>query len=847
MIRLSLREMRAHAARYLLTFLAVAVGVAFVGGVNTLTDTIGRTFDDLFAAANDGVDVYVRGVTQFDVEAAGPGTVVPRSDIDGALVDVVADVAGVAVAEEVVQGYAQVIGSDGEPYRGAAFGGPTIGRNWLADDDLNAFDLLPGGRPPAGPGEVVVDKATADATGYRVGDEVPIQTSVTSQVAELVGIARFGSVDSPAGVSFVLFDTATATDVLRNGDDRVAGVGVVAEPGEDVSALRDRVALAAGPQVEVVTGARLTEENRATADRTLGYVRTFLLVFALISVAVGAFVIYTSFSFIVAQQQHQVAVLRAVGASRSQVLAAIAVEALLVGLLASAVGYAAGVGLATLLGRLLVPGGTDLVVVPASAALALGVGTLATVGSAFFPALRAARVPPVAVMRDVAVDLSYRSPRRIVAGLLVGGPGAYALSRGVTERDVAWAGGGALAVFLAAVLLGPVVARPASVTVGSPLPVARGIVGRLAQQNAARNAKRTASTASALMVGVGVVTLVLVANASMRASIDELVDAQFRGDFVVDGGGAFGFGGLPPEVVERIAALPEVDAATGIRFGFAVVDGETATVGGLDAAAAESLLDLDVRDGGLASLGADGFAVVADVATEHGWRVGDRVTMSFTDTGVRGLTLRALLGSGDLTGDFVMGVEGFAANFPESSDVQVWVRLAGGVTPAEAEPVLTRAIADHPAAELQDVAAYKEATKSQFDPVLVLVNVLLALTVLVAMVGIVNTMVLSIVERRREIGLVRAVGGLRGQVRAAIRWEALLISSFGLAAAMGAGVGLGWVLVQALADQGFTTFAVPATQLVAVTAGMLALTLTASLVPAVWAGRRDILVALATE
>jgi putative ABC transport system permease protein len=682
-----------------------------------------------------------------------------------------------------------------------------------------------------------------------VGDEVPVQTAVTSEVAELVGIARFGSVDSPAGVSVVLFDTETAARVLRNGDGGVAGIGIVAAPGEAPAAVRERVAMAAGPQVEVVTGAELTDENRATADRTLGYVRTFLLVFALISVAVGAFVIYTSFSFIVAQQQHQVAVLRAIGGSRTQVLAAIAVEALLVGLLASAVGFGAGVGLATLLGRVLVEGGTDLVVTPASAALALGVGTVATVGSAFFPALKAARVPPVAVMRDVAVDTSYRSPRRIVAGLLVGAPGAYALARGAVERDVTWSGGGALAVFLAAVLLGPVVARPASVAVGAPLPVARGIVGRLAQQNAARNAKRTASTASALMVGVGVVTLVMVADASMRASIDELVDAQFRGDFVVDGGAAFGFGGLPPEVVEEVAALPEVAAATGIRFGFAVVDGETATVGGLDAEAAGSVLDLEVTEGDLSSLGVDGFAVVADEARRHGWQVGDVVTMSFTDTGIRPLTLRALLGpgSGDLTGDYVMDVAGFAANFPESSDVQVWARLAEGVDPADAEPVLARAIADQPAAELQDVAAYKEATKSQFDPVLVLVNVLLALTVLVAMVGIVNTMVLSIVERRREIGLVRAVGGLRGQVRAAIRWEALLISTFGLAAAIGVGVGFGWVLVRALTEQGFTTFAVPGLPLVVVTTGMLVLTLVASLVPAVWAGRRDILAALATE
>ena len=848
MLALSLREMRAHAARYLLTFLAVALGVAFVSGVNTLTDTIERTFDELFSEANAGVDVWLRGVTQFDAEAAGPATLVPRPEIDGTIVDVVASVPGVAVAEPVVQGYAQLIDRDGDPYQGATLGGPTFGRTWVATQDLNPFRLMEGSEPPTGPDEVVIDKATSDGTGYRVGDEVTVQSARGSRAMTVVGIARFGSVDSPAGVSFVLFDPETALELVGNGNGMIDNIGVVAEEGQDIAALRDSIALAVGPSVEALTGPELTEENRATAAHNLTYVRTFVLVFALISVAVGAFVIYTSFSFIVARQQKQVAVLRALGAGRAQVLAAITAEALVVGLLASAAGYALGVGLAQVLTGLLVQGAdVRVAVLPGSAAIALGVGTIATMGSAFFPALRAARVPPVAVMRDVTVDMSYRSPRRVLAGVLLGAPGAYALARGVLEQDVRWGGAGALAVFLAAIVLGPVLARPASVTLGSPLPLARGIIGRLAQQNAARNAKRTASTASAVMVGLGVVTLVLVADASIRASVDELVDSQFRGDLVIDGGAAFGVGGLPPEVATQVAALPEVAAATGIRFGFAVIDGETATVGGLDGAAADALLDVDVTEGDLATLGLDGMAVLDDVAEEHGWRLGDQVDVSFTDTGIRTLRVAAIVDAGELTGDFLLDTQAFAANFPQTSDVQVWVRLADGVSVDDATPAVEQVLAAYPAAELQDVAAYKESTAAQFDPVLVLVNVLLALTVLVAMVGIVNTMILSIVERQREIGLVRAVGGLRSQVRATVRWEALLISTFGLAAAVGAGIGLGWVLVRSLADQGFSAFAVPGPQLAVVSAGMLVLTLLASLIPAVWAGRRDILTAIATE
>src|SRR5918994_221035 len=373
--------MRAHAARYLLTFLAVALGVAFVSGVNTLTDTIERTFDELFSEANAGVDVWLRGVTQFDAEAAGPATLVPRPEIDGALVDVVANVPGVAVAEPVVRGYAQLIAREGEPYQAATLGVPTFGRTWVATPDLNPFRLVEGGEPPAGPDEVVIDKATADGSGYGVG----------------------------------MIDT----------------IVVVAEEGEDIAALRDSITRAVGPSVEALTGPELTEENRATASHNLSYVRTFLLVFALISVAVGAFVIYTSFSFIVARQQTQVAVLRALGAGRAQVLAAITAEALVVGLLASATGHALGVPLAQVLTGILVQGAdVRVAVLPGSAAIALGVGTIATMGSAFFPALRAARVPPVAVMRDVTVDLSYRSPRRGPPRGLLGLPRAPPPRRG---------------------------------------------------------------------------------------------------------------------------------------------------------------------------------------------------------------------------------------------------------------------------------------------------------------------------------------------------------------------------------------------------------------------------------
>ena len=848
MLKLSIRDLRAHATRYILTFLAVAIGVAFISGVNTLTDTITRTFDDLFADANAGIDVWVRGVSQFDSSSSQLGNAVPRPAVDRGLVDTVAEVEGVVEAEGHIEGYARLIDKSGEPFGSENFGVPTFGRNWMTNDALNPFDLVEGGEPPEGPGEVVIDKNTADGTGYLVGEPARVQTSAGVSDVTISGIATFGEADSPAGVSFVMFDRDTALDLLAGERGGLTGIAIVAEEGRPPEQVRDAVAGALGADVEVITGADLTAENEAAARQNLDYLRIFLLAFALISVAVGAFVIYTSFSFIMAQRQRQVALLRALGASRWQVLSSIVVEALLVGLLASSLGYLLGVGLATVLADVIVSdGSTDLVLEPSSVVIALSVGMIVTLGSAFVPAWRAARVSPVAALRDIAIDRSHRSRARLLIGLVALGAGAYALARGGIDADIAYAGGGALVSFTALIVLGPVAARPTSLLIGAPLPFVRGIVGLLAQQNAARNPKRTASTASALMIGLGIVTLVLVANASIRASIDQLVDEQFGGDYVVDSGAVFGSGGLPSSVAADLAELPQVDAVSGIRFGFAQVDGEVATVGGVNAGAAFDVFDIGVTAGNPADLGRDSVAVFDEIAEEKGWQVGDTIDVTFTETGPQALTIAVLLSSANLSGEYVLDVGAFDANFPGSTDVQIWVRLDDGTSLDEGKLAIASITDEFPTAEVQDLGEFKTATKEQFDPILVLVNVLLALTVLVAMVGIVNTLVLSIVERRREIGLVRAVGALRGQVRATIRWEALLISAFGMAAAVGIGIVFGRVLVQALAEEGFSRFVVPVAQLAAVTGVMLVLTLAASVIPAILAGRRNVLEAIATE
>ena len=852
MLKLSLRDLRAHAGRYLLTFLAVTIGVGFVSGVITLTDTIARTYDDLFAGLNGGTDVAVRGAGQFELGAEFGGGV-QRPRIPATLAEELAEVEGVAAVEGTVQGYARPIGPDGKPYGNPTFGSPTIGMNWGEVDELNPFVLFDG-RAPEGPGEIVLDKHTADEIGYQVGDTAEFQTPGGVNLATVVGIARFGTADSPAGSAMTLMDLPTAQLLLAE-PGQVDTLAVVAEEGRTQAEMRDAVSAALADAgldggVEVITGDTLVAESQETAQATFSGIRTFLLAFALISVLVGTFVIYTSFSFIVAQRQRQVALLRALGAGRGQVLVTVVIESLLVGALASAVGYGLGVVLASVLTGVFVPG-TPPVILPRSAVIALTVGTVVTMASAFFPAARASRVPPVAAMRDVAIDISHRSLGRLVLGVLLAAAGAAAIGAGIAgmtvrgQSPLRLSGGGMLALFVAMIVLGPIAARPASLGIGRPLPAIRGIVGRLAQQNAARNPKRTASTATALMIGLGIVSLFLVINASIRASLDHMVDDRFRGDFVIDAGTGYTGGGLSGTIATDVGDLPEVDAASGIRVGFAEIDGEAVAVGGFNTATAFDLFGVTVTEGSAEQLGPGDIGVFEGIAHSKGWEVGDRIPVVFGDTGAQQFTIVTLFDSKDLTGAYVLDTATFDAALPGVGDNQVWIRLAPDVTATEARDVLEPLVAEYPSAEVLDLDEFKAMIKGQYDVILVLVNALMALTIVIAMIGIVNTLVLSVVERTREIALTRAVGASRSQVRTSIRWEALLIATFGLAAALGVGVSFGWVLVRALADDGFSVFALPTTQLAAFTAVTALLTLAASVFPAAWAGRRHILSAIA--
>jgi putative ABC transport system permease protein len=827
-----------------ITFVAVAAGVAFIGGVLVLTDTMNRTFDDLFADVYRGTDAVVRSSETLDSDFGFE----LRGMVDESVLDQVRQADGLAAAEGSVDGFARVIDQEGEPVGNPATGAPTLGGTWTDVDELNPFDITDG-RAPRADGEIVVDRGTVEATDYALGDSLPVQTQVGVEEFELVGVARFGTADSPGGATYVLWGTGDAQRLMGE-PGKFSSIGAVAEDGVSQDELVASITEHLEEGTEVVSGVEITAETQSAIRDQLGFITIFFLVFALIAVFVGAFVIYNSFAIIVAQRTREMALLRAIGARRRQVRRAVVVEAAVVGLLGSAIGFVVGLGLAALLGAVLqLPEGA-LAILPSSVVVAIATGLIVTVTSSLVPAWRASRVPPLAAMRDVAVDTSGRTPVRFLLGLGTVALGVAAVLAGAFGSRPATVGIGVLAVFLGVLVASPGLARPVSRVLGAPLARLRGVAGTLARENAGRNPKRTSATAQALMIGVGLVTFILIINTSIRASLDEALEEGFVGDFVVDSG-TFGMIGLPSSVAEDIAELPEVAVSAPMRFAPAEVAGEERGVTGTVEGAFE-VLDLDIIDG-RASLAPDEVVINEDEAEETGLGVGDRVEIDFLDDArdedERTATVSGVYSTGPATdlGAFVVGVEVFQAALPTSTDFQVFVQLEDGVSVAEAEPAIEQIVDPLPSADVQSVEEYKDEIGSQLNFLLGLIGGLLFLAIGIAFLGIVNTISLSIIERTRELGLLRAVGMRRRQVRSAIRWESAIISLFGTGPGLAVGLIGGWGIVRALRDEGFEVFAVPVLWLavISVVAGLLGLA--AAVIPAWRASRMNVLDAIGTE
>ncbi len=849
MVRTALRNLLAHKVRLFTTGLAVMLGVAFMAGTLVLTDTVTKTFDNLFANAYAGTDAMVRAKASFN-DPNGFGE--QRGRIEASLLDKVAGVDGVALASGDVWGFAQVVGRDGEPVGNPGAGPPTIGTNW-PEGKLNTWTLV-AGRPPRGDHDVVLDKGVADDAGYTVGDRATILVKGAPLKATVTGIARIGGADSPGGATFAMFTTSAAQRYVGE-VNKFDSISVAADKGVSQREVSTRIRAVLPRGVEVVTGATVTKENQDALRNGLSFFRTFMLVFALVALLVGGFIIFNTFFITVAQRTRENALLRAIGATRRQVLAAVLIEALGVGVVASALGLAAGIPLAAGLKALVagfgfpIPAGS-IVLATSSAVVAFSCGVIVTLVAAVSPSRKAAKVPPVAAMRDVAVgSTGYGSRQRIYVGSGILALGAAALVYGLFGNPgnaVAIVGLGVFLVFIGVSALGRTVALPLSRVIGLPLPRLRGISGRLARENAMRNPKRTAATASALMIGVGLVTFITIFAASTKASFGKTVDQAFSGDLIATSG-QNGAGGVSPEFTQRVNKLPQIREAGGVRAGLASVDGKTEPLLGVGRPAFD-IFDLKPTAGSPDDLDANSIAVFDDVAADKHLRIGDTVPVTFTATGTKDMTVRMIYdrNPGGST-NWLLSTDAFTANYPDQKDVQVFIKKASGATPDEALAAVKKVANDYPGVKVLNQAEYKAEQTGFVDQLLGLVYAMLALAIIIALLGIGNTLTLSIVERTRELGLLRAVGMTRAQLRSAIRWESVIIAVQGALLGLVIGVFFGWALVSALRDQGLNTFTVPILTLVVVVVLAALAGVVAAVLPARRAARLDVLRAVVTE
>ena len=847
MIGLALWNLWARRGRLLSTLMAVVIGVAFLSGSLVLIDTIGRTFDDLLVDVNDEIDVEVRST-----EVVETPIIDVRGQIDDDVLDTVLAVDGVRTAVGGVAGYAQLVDPAGEPMGNPGQGAPTLGFGWTDVEEVNPMILVEG-RAPEGPDEVVIDRRSARDGPFDVGDAVTILLQAGPRPFTVTGVATFGQADSPLGASVVLFEPATAQELLAE-PGRFDVIDIVADDGVSAEDLRDRVAAVLPDEAEAITGEQLVEENRSDVAEALSFFNTFMLIFSAVALFVAAFIIYNTFSILVAQRTRELALLRALGAGRGQVVASVVVEALLVGLVASLVGIVAGIGVAQLLEGLLAAVGlaipaTGFSLQPATVGWSLAVGVGITAVSALGPARRSGSVAPLAAIRASVGEQARFSPGRLLVGV-----GAMVVGIGLLWWGLfgssAWTlpliGVGAAAVFLALAGLAPLVAVPFSGLLGRPLAWLQAVPGELARENAMRNPRRTATTAAALMIGVGLVITIAIFAASAKASIERIIDDSFVGDVVVDSGTA-GVGGLSPRLAAELAERPEVDAATGIRVAFAEIGGDAALLYSVDPAVSDRLVDVGVVAGSVEAMGATDLAVHTETAAAEGLDLGDTVTVTFPDTGDQALTVAALFEIDDLTGSYFIAHPAFDANVPEAFDVQVWVLGDDGFNDAEVIGAVEDVAAGYPNADVQDLTEFKRAQTDQIDQILNLVYALLALAVVIALIGIANTLALSILERTHELGLLRAIGMTRSQLRSSIRLESVLIALLGTVLGAAVGTFFGWVVVLALRDDGFTELRFPIDQLV----GVLALSIVAAVVaaaqPARRAARMNILDAVAAD
>ncbi|MGQ4376635.1 ABC transporter permease [Streptomyces sp. SAS_267] len=796
MLRTALRNVFAHKARLLMTVLAVLLGVAFVSGTLVFTNTISDAYQKSSAKGFDQVDVAIRPKSAADTD----DTLGRRHELTRPLLDKAAGVPGAASAIGVVNGFTAIAGKDGKLIGG---GFQSQGGNYWSDDDPRY--PLTAGHAPHGTGEIAIDAETARRAGYKVGDTVRL--SVDGPVLEPVvaGVFRTDDGNVAAGGSLTLFDTATAQRLFHSAGT-YDEIDVKAAPGTSQRALREALDAVVPKEVaSTVTGRQLADDQAEQISAAMSGMKTGLLVFAGIALFVGTFIIANTFTMLVAQRTKELALLRAVGASRRQVTRSVLIEAFVVGAVAAVGGLAAGIGIGAAMRSLMgtlgatVPDG-PLVVSPGTVATALLVGVLITMLAAWLPGRRAAKIPPVAAMSSVHAKATTKSLvlRNTIGALLAAAGVAVVLYATTMDGSDGQApmGLGAVLLIIGVFVLTPLLSRP---LIAAAAPVLRifGISGKLARQNSVRNPRRTAATASALMIGLTLITGMTVMAGSLQKSIDKMASSAIKADYVVSMANG---NSLSPDIERKLAAVDGVTDTSPLRNAPSRIDRQTEFLTGVKGAAIGELTDLDVTEGSF-KVGGTGVVVDSDTAGSHGWKAGSRFQVSYEDGAKQSLTVAGVYEANEMIRGIILDNATLSPHQRGgASDMQVMVKTAGGAS-AAVKDRLEKALGDNPAVKVQDKQDISDGIAQMFTLMLNMLYGLLAMAVIVAVLGVVNTLAMSVFERSQEIGMLRAIGLDRKGIKRMVRLESLVISLFGGVLGIGLGVFFGWAAGQLLGSR----------------------------------------------
>jgi putative ABC transport system permease protein len=841
MLRITLKGVRGHLLRFLLTVASVTLGTALIAGTYVLTDSINATFDKIFDTVAAGSDVSVRGAKAGDLGQGQGQTRVPLP-ID--LVRKLRTVDGVADAQPDIQGSIVIVGKDGTAVRSG--GAPSLGLAYFPGD--RTLHLRQGHAPRSG-SEVALESSTLKRSGLKVGDSTRALVGTEARPVTVVGEVKFDA--AIAGATMVLVDGATARAAFAP-DGKVASFTLVAQQGTRPTTLRDRVARVLPADAEAITAEDLAAEGKKALRDQIGYVSTFLLVFAGISIFVGGFIIANTFSMLVAQRTRELALLRAVGAAKAQVIRVVLGEAAVVGVVGGLVGLGIGIGLAKALQAFFGVLGLDisggLPVAPRTVIATVAVGVLVTVLSAVLPAVRAARIAPVAAMRDDVVIMPAGLRRRAVVGSALLAAGISLSVLAVTRSDVSWWTflAGAVLSVLGTLVFAPVATRPVVRVVAAPFVWVSGAVGRLARENALRVPRRTATTASALMIGLALISGVSVMAESMKASVSDLIDQQLTADFVLDGGHSL----FPPTVAQSVAKLPGVRSVAPIGWlqlevGKEQVGGSAGTAAGI-----RDNVKIQVLSGSLDALDSGQLMVNESTAERLGWKVGGQVNATVGILHGQSLTVGGVYKDSQvLSGEIIAPMSLYQRAVPvaRQGDFAAYVKATPGADLAAVKARIADRVKQYLVVSVQDGTEFKSAQSSQINTMLLVLYALLALSVIIAVLGIINTLALSVFERTREIGLLRAVGLTRGQLSRAVTIEAVATAVFGAVLGTVLGLGLGVAVQHGLASSGLDVLSVPWLRMVLIIVGAAVAGVIAAVLPAIRAVRLDVLRAITTE